>query len=54
MFLPTVQQLGKSLVQYSQITGILANEYTLSAVRCHGVYEVVVSAFSSPGTHGGW
>lgn len=27
---------------------------TLSAVHCHGVYEVVVLAFSSPETHGGW
>lgn len=28
--------------------------FTLLAVHCHGVYEVVVLAFSSPETHGGW
>lgn len=44
---------------YSHITEIPANirfgiNSTLLVVHCRGVYEVVVLAFSSPETHGGW
>lgn len=50
---------GRNQYSCSRTTAIPAGtkysvKSTLLAVHCHGVYEVAVSAFSSPGTHAGW